>query len=372
MRILLYTTIVPFYCPYGNSTYSNLKKWLCLKFDRIDIMTQKEHTPAISVIMPVYNAERFLHESIDSILRQTLADFEFIIINDGSTDGSQRIIDTYAKQDSRIISIRQENSGVVATANKAIQLSKGKYIARMDADDISMPDRLRQEAAILDAQPKTVLVCSSFEIIDQNSEFQYKDIVAPGNDHIKRTLYLRNPIANGSTLIRKDSLVDVGLFDNVFAEDLKMWTKLAAIGDFESTGSVLYRWRMNPTGLTLSNNELSMSKGEEYIASLWSTEKPKMVSRKEILKASKHYLGLKSDKNIEYRQIYLTDISQLAAKFFTNGYRTEGLRQLAILSLSSGDGFKAAVRRIKFIAFGHYGKVRRRLSSDRTPFDNAD
>jgi len=335
-------------------------------------MTTKEHTPKISVIMPVYNAAQFLRESIDSILRQTFTDFEFIIINDGSTDESQAIIDMYAQRDSRIVALKQSNSGVVATANKAISLAKGTYIARMDADDISMPDRLRQGVAILDSQPKTILVCSSFEIINEDGEFQYKDIVAPGDTQIKLSLYLRNPIANGSTLIRKSSLIEAGLFDNVFAEDFNMWIKLSPLGNFESTGTVLYRWRMNASGLTLSNNELSMSKAQEYIASLWVTNKPHRIARRTIVKTSDHYLHLKSGKAQEYRQIYLTDVSQLAAKLFINGRRLDGLWQLISLATSSTAGFVAAVRRIQFIAFGHYGKMRRKMTATRTPFDTVE
>jgi len=320
--------------------------------------------------MPVYNAEQFLRESIDSILRQTFTDFEFIIINDGSTDGSQSIIDTYAKKDPRVVSIKQDNKGVVATANKAITIAKGKYIARMDADDISMPDRLKQEVAILNKKPKTILVCSSFEIFNKDGEFRYKDIVAPGNAQIKRALYLRNPIANGSTLIRKSSLIEAGLFDEVFAEDFKMWTKLALLGDFESTGTMLYRWRMNPSGLTLSNNSLSMSKGAEYIADLWSIKKPETISRSDIQKISKGYLSAKSNKAKDYREVFLTDISQLAAKLFTNGHYLDGIHQIVALAFSDKDGFKAAIRRMQFITLGHFGKLRRKISIKRTPFDN--
>jgi len=343
---------------------------MSLKFDRMERMTSETYSPKVSVIMPVYNAELFLKESIDSILRQTFSDFEFIIINDGSTDKSQSIIDTYAKHDSRIVAIKQDNKGVVATANMAITLAKGLYIARMDADDISMPDRLQQEVAILDSKPNTILVCSSFEIFDKDGEFRYKDVVAPGNEQIKRSLYLRNPIANGSTLIRKQSLVEAGLFDDVFAEDFKMWTKLALLGDFESTGTMLYRWRMNPSGLTLSNNSLSMSKGDEYIASLWLNKKPETISLKDIQKMSNLYLNAKTNRAKGYREVFLTDISQLSAKLFTNGHYIDGIHQFFALAFSGKDGFKAAARRVQFIAFGHFGKLRKKISIKRTPFDN--
>ena len=99
----------------------------------------------ISVIMPVYNAERFLNFSIKSILKQTYSDFEFIIINDGSTDNSMNIINHYEKIDNRIKVINQKNLGVTRALINGIKNSKGKYIARMDADDISLPQRFAQQ-----------------------------------------------------------------------------------------------------------------------------------------------------------------------------------------------------------------------------------
>lgn len=333
-------------------------------------MNPTKTTPTVSVIMPVYNAEKFLREAIDSILRQTFEDFELIIINDGSNDNSQRIIDSYAAHDVRIVAVKQRNHGVVYTANKAISMARGKYIARMDADDISLPDRLRQEVSILDKHPKTVLVCSSFEVFDEHGEYRYREIVLPDNNAIQRALYLRNPIANGSTLIRKKSLVEAGLFDEIFAEDFHMWMKLAKLGDFEATGTVLYRWRMNPDGLTLSNNGLSISKGKDYIADRWRDTPPTPVSRSEILSIIASYKhAYKKHKN-SYIWMALTDISQLAAKLFVSGYRVEGVRQLLALASTGTLGLRIALQRIHLIGVGHYSQLRRRIPIGRAAYDS--
>jgi len=99
--------------------------------------------PKISIIMPVYNGEKHMKLSIESILHQTFPDFEFIIINDGSTDNTWEILQEYANQDSRIIPLTQENMGLTISLNRAIDLAQGKYIARQDADDISFPERLK-------------------------------------------------------------------------------------------------------------------------------------------------------------------------------------------------------------------------------------
>src|SRR5688572_25142970 len=110
------------------------------------------NTPCVTVLMPVYNAEKYLKEAIDSILQQTLTDFEFLIIDDGSTDASVRIIRSYA--DSRIRLVQNEtNAGITVTLNKGIELAKAPLIARMDADDISYPMRLQRQYDFFLAHP---------------------------------------------------------------------------------------------------------------------------------------------------------------------------------------------------------------------------
>ena len=313
--------------------------------------------------MPVYNAEKFLKESIDSILRQTFNDFEFIIINDGSTDKSQAIIDYYKSIDNRIVSVKQSNHGVVYTANKAIDLARGEYIARIDADDIALPQRLEQGVAILKKHKNTVLVCSSFEVFDEDGEFLYKSVVTPDNTSIKRALYLRNPIANGSTLIRKDSLIKVGKFDDIFAEDFHLWMKLEKLGDFEATGTVLYRWRMNSKGLTLSNNSLSMSQAKMYIDSLWAEKTPENISRVDIIRVKSFYKKVHTKDSNLFEGVALADISQLAAKLFMSGHYSRGLRQLIALAFSSRKGFDAATDRVYFVIRGRIPNLRKKKES---------
>ena len=106
--------------------------------------------PLVSVVMPVYNAQKYLNKAIDSILAQTYKDFEFIIINDGSTDNSLQIIKKYQKKDKRIIVKNKKNKGIVAALNDGIKLSRGKYLARMDADDISLPSRFEVQVNFME------------------------------------------------------------------------------------------------------------------------------------------------------------------------------------------------------------------------------
>jgi glycosyltransferase involved in cell wall biosynthesis len=138
------------------------------------------NNPKISVIMSVFNGERFLHASISSILNQTFTNFEFIIINDGSIDNSLEIIQSYANTDSRITIHNKNNSGLADSLNKGIEISTGDWIARIDADDISMPRRLELQYKYALSNPGTAFVGSDMIKINENG------------DHIKKTNYPRN------------------------------------------------------------------------------------------------------------------------------------------------------------------------------------
>ena len=130
--------------------------------------------PSITVLMPVYNAERFLSEAIDSILHQTLTNFEFLIIDDGSTDNSLKIINSY--RDQRIILVRNgTNLGITASLNKGIELAKGHLIARMDADDISYPDRLQKQYDYLNQHPDCAMVSTLARVITEDKQTVYID-----------------------------------------------------------------------------------------------------------------------------------------------------------------------------------------------------
>ncbi|HEY4799706.1 MAG TPA: glycosyltransferase family 2 protein, partial [Bacteroidia bacterium] len=127
-------------------------------------MEKNLNIPAISVLMPVYNAEKYLCEAIDSILQQTFTDFEFLIIDDGSTDKSVDIIRSYS--DKRIVlTTKPCNTGLIDTLNMGIQLARGKYIARMDADDISVAGRLKSQYQYMENNPDVLVVGSLYQCI---------------------------------------------------------------------------------------------------------------------------------------------------------------------------------------------------------------
>src|SRR5687768_13613622 len=111
-------------------------------------------TPAVTVLMPVYNAERFVAQTVDTVLAQTFTDFEFLVINDGSTDRSERILAGYANRDSRIRLITRPNTGYVVALNEGLDLARGAFVARIDADDLADPRRLELQVARMRDDPQ--------------------------------------------------------------------------------------------------------------------------------------------------------------------------------------------------------------------------
>jgi glycosyltransferase involved in cell wall biosynthesis len=127
--------------------------------------TNNEYRPEVSVIMPVLNGERYLNEAVDSILDQSFRDFEFIIINDGSVDNTSKILDSYS--DDRIRLVQRENRGFAYSLNEAIQLAKGKYVARMDADDVALENRLQLQYEFMESYPGVDILGGQADIIDE-------------------------------------------------------------------------------------------------------------------------------------------------------------------------------------------------------------
>src|SRR5207237_7493623 len=125
--------------------------------------------PRVSVLLPVWNGEAFLEQAMESILRQTLSSFELIVIDDGSTDRTAAIADEFASRDDRVRVLRRPHEGLSATLNAGIAAARGEYVARMDADDISVPDRLQKQVAYLDAHPGSVALGTWIEVLAEET-----------------------------------------------------------------------------------------------------------------------------------------------------------------------------------------------------------
>ena len=174
---------------------------------------ESKSNPKVTVLMSVYNGKRYLREAIDSILDQTFRDFEFLIINDGSTDSSSDIIRSY--DDSRIRLIENEkNIGLTRSLNKGLKLARGEYIARMDADDRSMPERLEKEILFLDKNKNVGLVGTYFLMVNKSGKVL--STFSPGTSGLSEKLLEGNMFGHGSTMFRADCIEKVGYYREEF------------------------------------------------------------------------------------------------------------------------------------------------------------
>jgi len=172
--------------------------------------------PAVSVVMSVLNGERFVAEAVRSILSQTLRDFEFIIINDGSTDGTASILDSYVGTDPRVQVYHQENRGMVESLNRGCGLARGKYIARMDADDIAFPDRLERQVAYLESHPEIAILGGAFEVIDA-SGCRISTIVRETTDQeLREILKIATCFQHSTVVMRREAFCAVKGYRKAF------------------------------------------------------------------------------------------------------------------------------------------------------------
>lgn len=208
--------------------------------------------------MPVYNGEKFLGEAIESILAQTLRDFEFIIVNDGSTDGTSTILASYQQRDSRIRLYHQENRGLIITLNRGLDLARGKYIARMDADDICLPERLATQVAYLDSHPRVGLVSANCYLVDSTGKISSRPLLQhPLNSvQVEWELYWGNPIVHPLVMYRATSVRAYGGYPGgykYYAEDYALWLRMIADTEVAVLDQPLLYLRKHGQNATLVN-----------------------------------------------------------------------------------------------------------------------
>lgn len=212
-------------------------------------------TPLVSVIMSVYNGEKYLSEAISSILDQSFSDFEFIIINDGSTDASEKIIQSFA--DLRIVYLpNPENKGLIFSLNRGLSVARGKFIARMDADDISHPDRLSEQTSYLQSHTNVVVLGT------HHAEIQNKKIKVVGagefNSDYLKSILLFNPCFSHPTVMMRNIFGSSSLQYNagfLHAEDYRLWTELSAQGDFYILNKALLRYRLHASQISSKHRQ---------------------------------------------------------------------------------------------------------------------
>ena len=215
--------------------------------------------PLVSILFPVYNTADYLREAMDSMLSQTFKDFELIVLDDCSPDNAEEILDTYS--DPRIVRYRGEkNQGLANVLNVGIGMAKGRYIARMDSDDISLPERLEVQVKYLEEHPEIDLCSCGMQLFEAKNDVWIRE-----NDpeKVKVTALFYSPILHASSVWRKDAFESRGLRfrqEMVPAEDYDLWCRALAAGlQMVNIADLLYKYRIR-SGQATSNTEKSKEK----------------------------------------------------------------------------------------------------------------
>lgn len=211
--------------------------------------------PLITILMPAYNSERFISEAIDSMLNQTFKNFEFLIINDASTDKTSNIIRNYQKKDKRIrVITNKKNLKLAATLNIGINKAKSEIIARMDPDDISHPDRLSIQYQFLKSHPKVAIVGANIRIINDNKLYSKREYPTT-SVKLKRIMFRYSPFAHPAIMFRKKVFEEFGGYDETMAvcEDIDLWFKIGRKYEFANIPKTLLTYRLVPSSRTHSN-----------------------------------------------------------------------------------------------------------------------
>lgn len=210
----------------------------------------------VSILMPVYNAGQYLSEAIDSICSQSFKDWELILINDGSTDNSETIISRYS--DNRMYYIKNPvNLGLIKTLNKGIDFCGGEYIARMDADDISFPERLRKQIDFMDAHPDYLMCGTNAAVINSRGGRTGKIRNLPDNDLLQISLLFSPSFVHPSVMIRREVLLE-NRYDEAYkhVEDYELWCRIAKHGKVANLEDELLAYRWHDSNVSVLNNEI--------------------------------------------------------------------------------------------------------------------
>jgi len=278
-----------------------------------------EAKPQITVLMPAYNAEKYIAEAISSVLGQTFADFELVIVNDGSTDDTLTIIRSF--DDKRIVVISQPNQGVAAALNTGLQHARAQYIARFDADDICHPQRLKKQYHFLQNNPEYILVGSDADYILENGDllFHFK-CIAHTHEEILQKLYFYCPFVHPAVMYKKESVCRAGGYpaDAHNFEDYLLWTAIARAGKLYNIAEPLIKYRLNATSVTIDEK--------------WRGREFRRLKREAILRGSvtaeegEKLLAIIKDQDVQHIKEGAYH-ALCGKKFLANNYQPEKARQ---------------------------------------------
>lgn len=320
--------------------------------------------PLVSVIMPVYNCEQYIGDAINSILNQTYNAFEFLIIDDASTDNTKAIIKSF--KDSRIeLTEKPKNTGYTQSLNYGLAVAKGKYIARMDGDDIAFPERIDKQVSFMESHPDVVVCGTNYQILGS----KVTKLLPETHEDLKIELLENTCFGHPTVMIRKHILDEHHLCYDITkepAEDYALWVSLLHFGKFHNLQDILMYYRVHDHQVSQKRREVQLqSKLLTRIAILQNID----VSFSETdLKVLKNAM---SDQAFNFEE--LRHFIRLKKQLITSNYKTTFFKpdafDLYILSLERRKVIHYFLKRTQFTPkiYGHYLKIKKHLDY-RLPF----
>ena len=226
-------------------------------------------SPLITVLVPVYNGDKYLQESLDSIARQTFRDFEVLLLDDGSTDKSPKIMRDFAENHDRVTIVRKSNTGLTDTLNTGLGHARGEWIVRLDQDDVSEPIRFEMQIGKIMQNKSLVLLGSNFQILDQYSRKTRKiNLPTKHNELVRRLERLKGFFPHSSAIYHKDTALSIGGYDQSakFNEDWDLWLRLSEVGQIGSVAKCLVTIRKHSLQMTENSGPVS-PQGEAFLSS---------------------------------------------------------------------------------------------------------
>lgn len=243
-------------------------------------------SPMISVLMSVYNSEAYLAEAIESILSQTFSDFEFIIVDDGSTDDSNTIIQSYANADARIRPFQlEQNQGLASALNYGLEQATGQYIARMDSDDISLPTRFEQQVDFMEKNPDVGVLGSWMQVVNQDKKPLFDYEVPRVHSLIVWNIFFGRTFAHPSVLMRRDLIQSVGGYNAnlTVAQDVDLWARLVGLTKFQNLPGKLLTYRTHDSATSVGKaeqqNAVLRDTSMHLLNTLWDDASDETVQR---------------------------------------------------------------------------------------------
>jgi len=284
----------------------------------------KNNQPEVTVLMPAYNAGKFIGEAIKSVLEQSFPDFELLIINDGSTDDTVKIIRSF--NDPRIVVIRQDNKGVSSALNLGLSYAKAPYIARFDADDVCMPNRLKVQYDFITAHPDYGIIGSAADYVDATGHYIFTHHPAGHlNEELQQLKYSVCPFIHSSVFYRKDLVMSMGGYNEhaYTYEDHFLWVNLLNNAKACNLSQALIKVRLNPESITIDEKWRS----RKFRSIKYATLKERVISSAqgiELYQSEKQF-----SKKIKEGAYY----ALCGKKFLLNNYQPEKARRNVIKAI---------------------------------------